>query len=575
MKKKINKTHRKEFSLGIILSFCFFLIISSVTFFAYSNSIRSNQYEKMDIISDNISYIIEKNFKEVFTISRTLFYSEEFQNDADIDIQNPASYQENLEKYLVNTISNLNFSVVSDVAFIPYSNQNDKYDISKRIYEGKYDGLFSVNNSRSLIYYNQIINQSLNEENDNGNVYVINQVEERDEFIIFARLVKQTFVSPIKRNLGIGFIVVSKTDFLKPLMLCQSLDGMGAYILDNQGKKIFSQDSNLFNDRNRYRIKEDYIDFYDYKFVTYYDTTFIYKEVIRTISLQFLLFLGLFILFALAYYLIQKNYRKNLNYLFKSFQFSANCKNVKYIALTNKNEEVDQVIQAYNNMVTSITNEKINNDILSEQNAKFEMKNLTTQINRHFIINILSVIHSLINLKEYEKSKYCIEILSDFLHYTLSLDKQEVDLNSEIVQIKNYLNLQSIRYKNIKVNYHIDKSLLNIVVPKMILQPLVENALVHGLPNKEGTIDIDVYQKEGIVFIKVANDGILDQESIKKLNDKITTFEKMDSKNNINHGVALINISRRLQLKFGLDASIYLQSDNEKVYSVITIKNRK
>ena len=185
------------------------------------------------------------------------------------------------------------------------------------------------------------------------------------------------------------------------------------------------------------------------------------------------------------------------------------------------------------------------------------------------------MVHSLINLEEYDKANYCIELLSDFLRYTLSLDKQEVPLEDEIAQIRNYVSLQLIRYKDIAVSYSIDPSCLHIVVPKVILQPLVENAFTHGLPSKKGHVDISVDHFEGYIRLRVQNEGSLSQEKLDEINENIARRTSVVSASPLGHGLALINIAQRLDLAFGNEAKLYLESVEGYVGSIILIPEKK
>ena len=115
----------------------------------------------------------------------------------------------------------------------------------------------------------------------------------------------------------------------------------------------------------------------------------------------------------------------------------------------------------------------------------------------------------------------------------------------------------------------------DIIVPKLIIQPLIENAYVHGLKNKKGKIEVTCNKIEDTIEINVINDGdSVDKESIANIDNKLQRFEniQVDEKNG-SHGIALINIQKRLKLMYGSNANlnVYFSEDN-KVISSIKIK---
>ena len=226
------------------------------------------------------------------------------------------------------------------------------------------------------------------------------------------------------------------------------------------------------------------------------------------------------------------------------------------------------MVQSVNNLNKKINEEKEEANLLKLKNKEFEIENLYSQINKHFIINILSVVHSLINLNDIDKANYCLESLSDYLRYSLSFNIKETSIQNEIESIKNYINLQLIRYQDINVFYDIDENCLSYEIPKLILQPLVENAFVHGLKKKKGNIKISLKLINNIIYLMVQNDGIVDLNILESINENIQNGIEIKTGN---HGVALVNINTRFHLMYGNKVKVYLTVIDNKTISIIEI----
>ena len=147
-------------------------------------------------------------------------------------------------------------------------------------------------------------------------------------------------------------------------------------------------------------------------------------------------------------------------------------------------------------------------------------------------------------------------------------------INDELNNVKSYFNIQSIRYS--KVNYTIDydDSIKDIVVPKLIIQPLVENAYIHGLKKKVGNIEVYCKKENNVICISVIDDGgSVSREDIAEINRKIDLYEEIETTSESSHGIALTNIQKRLKFMFGDKACLRLDIiDENKTISMIKIE---
>lgn len=191
-----------------------------------------------------------------------------------------------------------------------------------------------------------------------------------------------------------------------------------------------------------------------------------------------------------------------------------------------------------------------------------ELTALQSQINPHFLYNTLDSIRgeALIN-KDY-LAAHMIETLAAFFRYSISRKASQVRLREELKNVENYFRIQRYRFNNrFSLEIEIDKSdefVYDCLVPKLILQPVVENAIYHGLADIQegGIVTVEVTSTENDLIIVVQDNGVgMRLEELRKIKARIHEgkVDVSDEKNadQINTGIALPNIHRRIQLLYG------------------------
>lgn len=178
-----------------------------------------------------------------------------------------------------------------------------------------------------------------------------------------------------------------------------------------------------------------------------------------------------------------------------------------------------------------------------------ELSALKAQINPHFLYNSLDSIHWLASINDQKDISVLSLALAKFYRICLGNAKELIPLSEEISHVSNYLTIQSIRYgDSLRSEIHVSQDNVNLLVPSMTLQPLVENAIYHGIRGMEhpGTISILVYIKDDDLFIDVDDDGRgMTAEEMDKLNTALSQGRQKDQ----GHGV--LNVHRRIILLFG------------------------
>lgn len=216
--------------------------------------------------------------------------------------------------------------------------------------------------------------------------------------------------------------------------------------------------------------------------------------------------------------------------------------------------EIQKVAQTYNEMLDDI--QSYIGELIETQNMqrKSEIKALQMQINPHYIYNTLASIKWLVYQNNIEKTTQTIDAFISLLRNTISNTDEFITTEQELVNIENYCLINHTRYgEDIAVEYEIEPECYDCMLPKMILQPFVENAFFHAFPSgKKGTIRILIREKGQYLQILVCDNGI----------GMDSTTAKISVQENKEHfsGIGIHNVQERIQLLFGTDYGIEITS---------------
>lgn len=180
---------------------------------------------------------------------------------------------------------------------------------------------------------------------------------------------------------------------------------------------------------------------------------------------------------------------------------------------------------------------------IKEAANKAEIKALQTQINPHFLFNALNTITSFIRINP-DSARSLIINLATFLRYNLEFSDTLIDIKKELEQVKAYVEIEKARFGDkLNVIYDIDEK-INVKIPSLIIQPLVENAIIHGIRNNggKGTVKITVKNNDYKTVVSVENNGItIDDEIINKVKNGNMPENK----------IGLYNVHLRIKLMYG------------------------
>ncbi|MGG7056907.1 sensor histidine kinase [Clostridium tertium] len=229
----------------------------------------------------------------------------------------------------------------------------------------------------------------------------------------------------------------------------------------------------------------------------------------------------------------------------------------------NGSYEVQHLAKAIKSMVNQMN--LLMENVMREQEAKrkSELNALQAQINPHFLYNTLDSIIWMIENENYDGAIIMVTSLARFFRISLSKGKNVITVRDELEHARNYLTIQNIRYKN-KFTYNIEaeEDTLSLTSIKLIIQPLIENAIYHGMEYMSGDGDILVkaYRNEGDLYIDIIDNGLGMPEEVL---DKLLT-SKISNQNRKGSGIGLRNVHERIKLYFGERYGLEIYSEPDE-----------
>lgn len=223
--------------------------------------------------------------------------------------------------------------------------------------------------------------------------------------------------------------------------------------------------------------------------------------------------------------------------------------------------EIGSLTWSFNVMTHKIQDLMAQNIQEQEQKRKIELKALQSQINPHFLYNTLDSIIWMAEGKKNEEVVLMTASLARLLRQSISIENELVTIGQEIEYVRSYLTIQKMRYKDkLEFEINVDPRITHAQIIRLVLQPIVENAIYHGLKYKEskGMLKVHGYELGERIIIDITDDGVgMDEETLKHIYDK----HKVNYHSN---GVGVYNVQQRLVLYYGKEYGIIYHSEKGK-----------
>lgn len=379
-----------------------------------------------------------------------------------------------------------------------------------------------------------------------------------------------------KNNKRLGFVVINLSykfleDFLSTINFGK--DGY-VFILSSEEELLFkSKNMEDFGKKDyekllKKRMKPEKMDFVSsnvfipntqWKLVGISFSNAISNLKKQLIESSLILALIVFVLTLLVSIFVSKKISKPIIYLIGEIK-KTDKKLYKIKFLPQASSEIQILTKEYNNLIDRIFVLTEDIEKKEEQKRTYQVKALQSQINPHFLYNTLDTILWLVEFGENEKAIKVTKNLGMLLRNSLNIDEDFVKLDKEIGHAKNYLDIQKIRYDN-KFTYEFIKKIQtsSLYVPKLILQPIIENAIYHGIREKKSKsyIKIIVEKNPEYLIIKIIDNGLGPKEKKENIPTKLG-------------GIGMENVNNRIKLLCGEKYNLKMQRENGE--TIVTYK---
>ncbi len=582
MMKKLREYIRKitegrELRIKLILTnICFavipVIILGSFSYSAFYINFKNLMYSSLNSLYSQVNGRVNDYYSKIVSISRTVFSADKFQLDL-------ISYNESpdnnaylaLRNQLIN-MKNLDDSI--DAVFV--FTENGAHISSEPNYI-----------PQSVIEYLE----NLRKENQgNGRVVFDTSVDlpELKNKYLAIQTIKGTNYKHLE-TLGFGVLVLERQYISNILNKSEMLEDSDTIIVNEKYNVISSQrgaqdmcaidfsslhDKDTFNHNGKkYITKLESIERLDWKIITMIPVSAI-TERTKPITISLVLIIAVvFALLCILLGIVSKNITKPIKVLTDAFSRVADGDLKCRIHFESKSE-LSTVEKGFNSMTHDIhsltrkmlhTQEKLYEAELEK--SRTEMDLLFSQINSHFLFNTLSVIRGLAAENQMKELGVTLKSLVQMLRYVTRKAKY-VWLSDEISYLKVYMDIQNVRHNNIFVlQTDISEESSRAVILKLLLQPMVENAIMHGFVKKRTNciISVQAYVQEGTLKVIVADNGDgIDPDKLRWIREQCNSNPELGNRAQEIKNIGIVNIQQRIKLFYGSRFGMEIESEEDK-----------
>lgn len=564
-------------SIELKILICFLIVtvlsVSIVTWETYSNSSKTIEKNAIEYVYDGIDHSnnqMESMIEEVEMLCAVIATNK----DNVIDVINDDSKQFSYEWYQQQK-KGQNF-ISSVISFRQYITKVSVIGLNERIVQ---------------VGQGTVINSIINEPwvkpvlETTGTHMIVNTNYDRS--ITIAQSIYDG-----NKVVGIVIINISK-DIMKTIYSIKTMSGSSIFILNKEGEYLYNSDVN---------IKQNNIQDTDFKDlflnVNYKEKGLVYKIddkdylVMKLVSDK----MGLISIGIIPYDLLMHDAIIIKNHMIKivfivailvlivssilSKQITKNIKKLRIaMALVIKGDlgakpqittrdEIGQLSNCFVSMMTQMQKLMEDIKIRERQKRELELQALQAQVSPHFIYNTLNTIRYLSVMQNVKNIEEVTGALIELLRSVLGNTQKMITISEELNYAKSYVLIQKYKYiNNLTIKFDIDEDILKFKTLKLILQPIIENALIHGiLSTDNGIITIKGYRNEDVVFFEVTDNGKgISKETISEIMEE-NPADKRDGFS----GIGIKNVDERLKIVFGNPFGLEIFSEPD-VYTTIKI----
>lgn len=558
-----------------------------LTLFAYSRYVQTIEQRMDDISSTLFDHAVENANQTLSSIKQTagLFT---FYSDSDFSIV------ENLKKF-----SNPNQGYDSYDLF--ETNRNMRFIFQNVLYSYDYIyGLYVFTPSGAVLGHSSGLNGDLNVNYDcadqdwyqdtldlNGKLY-ISPIGVHDLFsgkknsMFFSQAIHDVYTHDF-----LGVLVINCDPALFDLSLLNTMPDITMLTLDNPTTSdvlytnAFDFDY-TFASQNKV-VKQQNLNISPLRLVAVFDYSTLFQEYnitgILMIAVAFACATGAILLA----YITSVNLTSPIEHLSRKMSSQKGHTLDLTSRYLDRTDEIGTLYNEYNSMV-----EELNTSVKRDYQDKLilmdaQMKSLEARINSHFLFNTLETINSMAEIDENDHIATMSLALGNMFRYTIKTQSELVTLEEELHHVMDYVSIQTIRFdERFKLELQLDDTLRDLYLLKLILQPLVENSLYHGLNycTSGDTIAISGHSSNGCIYIDVSDNGVgMELPQLETLRSRLReepSFTELGHRNR--QSIGLKNIHSRIELYYGKGYGLSIDSHAGKgttIHIKVPILNRK
>jgi len=529
------------------------IMIGMGSFFVYSEIYekRTDQYivNLIRQITNNYEHNIAMIEDITFDILKNSIIQEELRR---CEIGNLTSYEKNVQgKRIKNILANYALFNSDIISLSVFAKDGTEFSIKKNIFE----------ETLQMFTWEEIVTA-------NGSMLWKVSDDGKDSICIARAILDLVTMKP----LGYINVVCEKEFFGSLIQDIVDIYSSRVYVVNEENEVMCSNDGNSIGELLPEEVlytNNNYITFEKTSFYVNRDKamsnnwTLIYlvpvdelrKEVVPFMIFSILFSLGCILSGVLASSLYTRRMMSPLEELSKNMEAVGKGDFTKRVRITS-DDEIGQLGERYNQMADKIMNliERVYKMEIAQKQAEIEF--LRMQINPHFLYNTLDTISWMARSEGNENIAQITTALGDLLRSTIKQDGY-ITVAQELDSIRNYLFIQKFLFgEKIKIEYAIDERVLNYVIPNFLLQPIVENAIYHGIEPKmeAGFLKIASYIKDEKLYFVISDDGI--GMTKKQVENIYNECKRLQSKNCI----GIKNVYRRLYNYYGEESTLEIQS---------------
>lgn len=545
---KISQRLIKSFLiLSIVPIIIIFLVVNTTTVNLIKNNIISNDKVTSKLVSDSISNYISR----FDSITNEIIWNTSLLNSIKsydrLNYNEKKEFNDELAKILrsrTTYISDIaDFTILDEYLNVVYNegvnyieHERKVQEISKGVYKGKIINWTSINqgNSKYIAITKPI------------------RISDKTYGYLFLAIKEKVIIDMFKNyneNFGGFGVIIDENNNI----ITSNNDQIREYSLYNQSKYELKNISVVKNIKNttkvinykgkRYIATIKPVNYVSWKFVGVVPYSYIFKSCVNIYimyAIVSILVIGLSIYIAR---IIHKSIASPINEIVDTMN-NLNENNLGNVIEVSGNDEITFIMKKYNRMSKKIKSLVHAVKLREKEKREITLRMLQAQINPHFLFNTLGSLRYVAMMNNDNVVANGLEALAKLLRSTI-VDKNEfINIKDEIENVKNYITINKIRYGDTyDIEYNVDESIKEEKILKFILQPIIENCILHGFENEEeiNIIRINIYDNEEFILFEIVDNGIgIEDEKLEKGCFNIDKFA----------GIGVKNVRERLSLYY-------------------------